>query len=201
MKLKMARNSLFAVLLRSRWWISLAIGLVLGLVAAALVPAGYRAAGLLSGAPFLVIAAMSAWQGRHRPSPAQLARATQAVSGMGWPAFAQALESAFQREGYTVQRRQGQGGDFELARQGRRTVVAARRWKSAHIGLEPLRALQAARLATRVATSAAGEVPDALFIGLGALSEPARELARVEGIAVWQAPELARQLRGLLPGG
>lgn len=110
---------------------------------------------------------------------------------MHGPAFAQALEAAFKRDGFTVQRTQGAAGDFDIERNGRRTVVAARRWKSAHTGLEPLRALQAAR--------ASSEAPDALFIGLGALSEPARKLAAAERIAVWQAPELAQKLRGLLP--
>ena len=191
MKFKMAPNSLFAILLRSRWWISLSIGLVLVGVASALLPAAYRAVGAVSGLPFIVIAAMAAWRGRDQPSAAQIERTTQALGTMNWPAFAQALEAAFKRDGFTVQRTQGAAGDFDIERNGRRTVVAARRWKSAHTGLEPLRALQAAR--------ASSEAPDALFIGLGALSEPARKLAAAERIAVWQAPELAQKLRGLLP--
>ena len=43
-----------------------------------------------------------------------------------------------------VQRGSGAVVDFELVRQGRRTLVSARRWKSARIGLEALRALHAA---------------------------------------------------------
>jgi restriction system protein len=70
-------------------------------------------------------------------------------------------------------------------------LVAARRWKSAHLGLEPLRALQTAREAS--------EAADALVIALGELSAPARQLAAAERVAVWQADELAQKLRGLLP--
>ena len=70
-------------------------------------------------------------------------------------------------------------------------LVAARRWKSAHVGLEPVRALQLARETT--------EAPDALVIALGVLSEPARQLVSAERVAVWQAAELAQKLRGLLP--
>lgn len=191
MRFKPARNSLFGVLLRTHWWISLAIGAVLGLVAAALVPDGYRGAGLFAGAPFFVISVMAAWRARYQPSPAELARCTQALGAMGWAAFAKALEAAFQRDGYTVARRPGQACDFELERRGQRTLVAARRWKSAHCGLQPLQDLQAARVAA--------DAPAALFIGLGTLSEPARALAAAEGITLWQAPELTRQLRGLLP--
>ena len=193
MKLKMAPNSLFAILLRSPWWISLAIGVGLGGVAAAVLPDAYRAVGALSGFPFVVIAALAAWRGRGKPSSAQIKQATQALGEMNWPAFAQALEAAFKRDGFTVQRAKGTAVDFEIERNGRRMVVAARRWKSAHTGFEPLRALQAAREDT--------DAPDALFIGLGELSEPASKLAAGKSISVWQAPELAQKLRGLLPLG
>ena len=68
-------------------------------------------------------------------------------------------------------------------------LVSARRWKSAQTGLEPLRALQAAREAS--------EAPDAMFIGLGPISDSARPFAAEHRIAIWQAAELAHALRGL----
>ena len=191
MKLKMAPNSLFAVLLRSPWRISLAIAVVLGGVAMALLPQAYRGVGAVSGFPFLVIAVMAAWRGRDKPSPALIEHSAKTLASMSWPAFATALEAAFKRDGFTVQRVEGGAFDFDIERAGRRMLVAARRWKSAHIGLEPLRALQAARLAA--------EAPDALLITLGDLSEPATKLLALERIAVWRAPELAQKLRGLLP--
>ena len=191
MKFKMAPNSLFAVLLRSPWWISLAIGVVLGGVAMAVLPVAYRAVGAVSGFPFIVIAAMAAWRGRDKPSAALIEHSAKALAAMGWPAFANALEAAFKRDGFTVQRVEGKAYDFDIERAGRRMLVAARRWKSAHSGLEPLRALQAAREAS--------EAPDALLIALGELSEPAAKLAAAQRIAVWRAPELAQKLRGLLP--
>lgn len=191
MKFKMAPNSLFAVLLRSPWWISLAIGVVLGGVAMALLPVAYRGVGAVSGFPFIVIAAMAAWRGRDKPSPALVEQSAQAIAAMAWPAFAKALEAAFQRDGFAVLRVEGQAYDFDIERSGRRMLVAARRWKSAHVGLEPVRALQLARETT--------EAPDALVIALGVLSEPARQLVAAERVAVWQAAELAQKLRGLLP--
>ncbi len=191
MKYQMAPNSLFAVLLRSPWWISLSIGIALGGVAVALLPQAYGVAGALSGFPFIVIAAMAAWRGRGKPSPALIEHSAKAVAAMSWPVFANTLEAAFKRDGFTVQRAEGRAYDFDIERAGRRMVVAARRWKSAHTGLEPLRALQAAREAS--------EAPDALVIALGELTEPARQLAAGERIAVWRAPELAQKLRGLLP--
>lgn len=191
MKFKMAENSLFAVLLRSPWWISVAIAAVLALLAAALLPAEFRAVGAVSALPFAVIGAMAARRQWRLPSAAQAAQTLQAVGRMAWPEFAQTLEQAFRRQGYAVERGRGAAVDFELQRQGRRTLVCAKRWKSARVGLEPLRALQAAREAV--------DVSDALFIGLGELTDNARPYAAQHGITVWQAADLAQALHAPKP--
>ena len=68
MKLKMAPNSLFAILLRSPWWISVAIAVAMGLVGAALLPEGFRLIGVLSGLPFGVIGAVGAHLARANSS-------------------------------------------------------------------------------------------------------------------------------------
>ena len=189
MKFQMAKNSLFAVLLRSPWWVSAVIALLLGMLGMALLPERFRIAGALSGLPFAVIAVMALRRQWGLPSAARIADTQQAVSRMSWPAFALLLEQAFQRDGYTVQRGTADAIDFELERQGRHTLVCARRWKSARTGLEALRALQAAR--------AAADAADALYIALGEVSDNARPYAAEHGITVWQAPQLAHALRGL----
>ena len=185
----MAKNSLFATLLRSPWWVSLAIAAVLALLAGALLPSDYRAAGALSTLPFVVIALLAARRQWHLPSAARVTETVEAVGTMAWPAFADLLETAFRRDGYRVQRGTASAVDFELERQGRKMLVCARRWKSARTGLDPLRSLQAAR--------DAHGAPDALYIGLGELTDTARPFAAEHRISVWQAAELAHALRGL----
>ena len=187
----MAPNSLFAILLRSPWWISLGIALLLALLSFALLPEQYRVVGALSGFPFVVVAAIALRRQWHRPSAAHIAQTQQALSVMAWPAFAQLLEQAFRRDGYSVQRSKSAAVDFELERQGRRMLVCARRWKSARTGLEALRALQAERDAS--------DAPDALYIGLGELTDNARPYASANRITLWQAADLAHVLRGLQP--
>jgi restriction system protein len=189
MKLKMAENSLFAILLRSPWWISIGICLALGAVGVALLPERFRVVGALSGLPFGVIGVVAAMRQRHLPSAARVDETRQAVAAMSWPAFAALLAQAFEREGYTVQRATGGAYDFELQRQGRRTLVAAKRWKSARTGLEALRVLQAAR--------EAADVSDAIVVSLGDLTDTAGPYAKQHAITVWQAPEIAKALRGL----
>lgn len=189
MKLQMAKNSLFAILLRSPWWVSLAIAAVLALLAGALLPAGYRLAGALSGLPFVVIGALAARRQWRLPSAARVSEAEAALATMSWPAFSALLEQAFARDGWQVRRGSTAAVDFELERQGRTMLVSARRWKSARTGLDALRALQAAR--------EAAEAPDALHIGLAPLTDPARAFAAEHRIAIWRAAELAQALRGL----
>jgi restriction system protein len=183
----MAENSLFAILLRQRWWVSASIALALGLAGAALLPPEWRVVGSMSGFPFAVIAAIAAWRQRHTPSEGRIAQVDAAVRAMAWPAFADLLEQGFRRDGHEVRRTSG-GADFELVRKGQTLLVSARRWKSARTGLEPLRELQAAREKAGAA---------ALCIGLGEISEPAATFAAEHRIAFWQAAELAESLRGL----
>ncbi|MFO1327389.1 MAG: restriction endonuclease [Rubrivivax sp.] len=185
--IRMHRNSLFAVLLRKPWWLSVLIGLGIGLAAAALAPADWRGVALMTGLPFLVVGGIALVRGRGRPDAAEVERTAQAARALGWPAFAEQLHEAFARDGWAVQRVEAPSHDFVLERGGRRMLVAARRWKSAHLGLEPLRALQAARQAQ--------DVSDALCIALGGPSAPARRYADEQRIALWQAAELAQALR------
>ena len=192
MKIQMAKNSLFAVLLRSAWWVSASIAAALVLLSLALLPAEYRVVGALSATPFVVIAALAARRQWRLPSEASVQQAQQVVSAMAWPPFAEVLEQAFRRDGYTVHRGTTPEFDFELDRQGRKMLVCARRWKTARTGLESLRALQAARERLGAA--------DALHIGLGELTDNARPFAAEHRIAIWRAAELAQALRGLLPG-
>jgi restriction system protein len=189
LKLKMAKNSLFAVLLRSPWWVSALVALVLTLLSVALLPAEYRAVGVVSGLPFVVIAAIAARRQWELPSAARVAETGQAVAAMDWPTFSHLLEQAFRRDGFEVQRSQSEAYDFELSKDGKRMLVCARRWKAARTGLEALRALQAARTAA--------DVSSALYIGLGSVSENGLPFAAKQQITIWRLDELAFALRGL----
>jgi restriction system protein len=191
LKFQMAKDSLFAILLRSPWWASFGIAAALALLAWVLLPNAYRIAGALSCFPFVIIGAMAAWRQAKLPSAARIEQTHKAVAAMAWPAFADLLEQAFRRDGYAVQRGATAPVDFVLERQNRRMLVSARRWKSARTGLETLRALQAAREASD------DMLTDALHIGLGELTDNARPFAAEHRIAIWQAAEVAHALRGL----
>ena len=140
MKLTLSENSLFAILLRSRWWVSLLVALGAFVVVRLFLDAGYA---IFAALPFIVIAVAALWRQRGVPSGARLDAAIDTLRAMTWEEFARALEQGYRREGYIVKRVEG-AADFELERAGRLSLVAAKRWKASRTGVEPLKELVAA---------------------------------------------------------
>jgi restriction system protein len=185
-KFRMAENSLFAILLRSSWWISFGIAaFVIGLSLVALPPqyAIYGAAGL---APFLVIAAIVGVRTLRAPSAARVAATEQAVRAMSWGDFSAALEEAFRQDGFTVTRRSSGEVDFEMSKGWKRVLVSAKRWKVARTGVEPLRTVHAALESL--------EAHECLYVTVGEVTESAVKFAVDHRIRLVQGPELARLL-------
>lgn len=191
MKFKMSDKSLFAVLLRSPWWISfLAAGLV-AVVARLVLPDHMVAVGALAGFPFLVVGCIAAWRQFHAPSAAQVEATMQAVSAMSWREFSGVMEEGFRREGYLVQPLQGAAADLAVAKVGSHALVSCKRWKAAKPGVEPLRELVAA-------VQAHDEAREAIYVTIGDLSSNAQQFAKENGIRVLQGPALAQLLKGIV---
>lgn len=140
MKWKMAENSLFAVLLRSPWWVSVLLASGVFFAMRFFLPWQYAIAG---GLPFWVLAVVVGWKQLRAPSAEKVAKRLEALRAMSWEEFSRALEASYRLQGFDVRRIDG-AADFELERATRLTLVAAKRWKAAVTGEEPLRALAAA---------------------------------------------------------
>jgi restriction system protein len=190
MKLKMAQNSLFAILLRSSWWWSFGIAVVIVLIARLALPAPYFAYGATGALPFVVIGCIAAWKQVRSPSAARVADTLSVIGTMSWNEFSAALESAFRRDGHTVTRLAGAAADFELVKAGRTALVSCKRWKVARTGIEPLRELHSFKQAR--------EAQQCIYATAGELTDNARKFAAGNGIQVWQGAELAQLLRGIV---
>ena len=196
MKLKMAPNSLFAILLRKPWWISIALVGVIALAARALVPQPYTAFGMMGGFPFLVIGIMAAWRQRHAPDPERMAQALQKAGAMSWRDFSAVIEQAFGRQGYAVTRlnadspgrsnAHGPAGaaDFRLEKRGQTTLLSCKRWKAANPGVEPLRDLAALREAQGA--------DQCVFISLSLPSDKAQRFATENRVQLICDADLAK---------
>lgn len=187
MKFKIAEKSLFAVLLRSPWWVSFLVVGVISLAAGALLPREYALVGALGTLPIFVVGCIAAWRQLRAPSPARVQEMLGAVNGMPWKTFCDALQAAWVRDGCTVERLSSGPADLRVTKAGQATLVAARRWKAATHGIDPLRELRAAMLAQ---SAAAG----VYVMSQGQLSDNARLFARDNGIAVLQGPDVAALL-------
>lgn len=178
MNFKIREKSVFAILLRSPWWISAGVAVVFASVAAALMPAPYVPFGVMSAAPFVVIAGMVLWRGRHAPDPQRVQAALAQAAAMPWRSFAAALDKAFTTQGYAVTLLSGDhvnsGADIRLEKNDQITLVAAKRWKAATHGTEPLRELAAAmdkQTAQRC-----------VYVSLGPVTDQATSFAKEQGI-------------------
>jgi restriction system protein len=188
MNLKMAPNSLFAILLRSPWWISIGISLLFVAVSRALLPHEYWIFGAMGGFPFLVIGLIALTKQLRRPGSRRVDEVLQAVRAMSWRDFSQALEEAFTRDGFSVRRVEG-AADLAVTRAGRTALVAARRWKAARHGEEALAALHAQMRAQ--------DASESIYIALGELSANAQRFASANGVKVMREEGLAQLLRGM----
>ncbi|MDE2416047.1 MAG: restriction endonuclease [Comamonadaceae bacterium] len=183
----MAPNSGFAILLRSPWWVSFAIAAAIVLLCGALLPAHLAPFAAVGALPVAVIGCIAAWRQWRAPSAARVQAALQEAGNMPWRAFADRLERAWRAEGQQVQRTDGRGSDLRIAKDGRVMLVAARRYKAASHGVEPLRELQAevqregARAGVYVALA-------------GTVSENARSFARDNGLVLLEGDALATLL-------
>lgn len=141
MKWKMSDRSLFAVLLRSPWWISMVLAAALAMAASALLPEAYKSVGALSCFPFVVVGVIAAWRQRANLSPEQAQALQSELAAMNWRAFSQLLQQAYALQGYEVSAVPNSVMDLKLTRQGQTTVVCAKRWKAAAWGQESLQTL------------------------------------------------------------
>lgn len=190
MKLKMAKNSLFAILLRSPWWISFVVVLVFALGSSALLPPQYVVFGLMGAIPFFVIGVIAAYRQFRAPSQKHVEQTLQQAAAMPWRAFSEALEQAFTAQGYQVSRINNAAADLELRKAGQTTLVAAKRWKAGSHGVEPLRALDRERQSQ--------DASHCVYVTLTALNDTSRRFAEKQKIELVHDQALV-QLLGKRP--
>ena len=183
MKLTMAKNSLFAVLLRSPWWISFAILAGIMLASRAWLPEPYVPFGMMGGLPFLVIGTLAAWRQSRAPNSKSVSEVLTRAGALSWGDFSNALEQGFGRKGYTVTRLANGAADMQLSRDGAITLVGCKRWKAANHGVDALRDLSTVRQALAA--------EHCLYISLADVSQKARQYAKEQGITLMGSEELA----------
>jgi restriction system protein len=174
-----AKRSLFAILSRSPWWLSVLIAAGVFMAVRQFMP-DYAA--LASTLPFLAIAGYAGWRQMRAPSAERGADSLAALRALPWRVFAARIEEAFRRDGHAVAALAGSAADYELRKSGRVALLGCKRWKVAQTGVEPLRELLQAKQAAN-----AGEC---IYVTAGELSPNARQFAAQNGIRLLCEAEL-----------
>lgn len=183
----MNKNSIFAMLLRSPWWISAAIAVVIALIAAAVVPRQYVVYGIFTGMPFMVISVIALRRQWGKPSQARAAEILQTIRAMSWRDFSVEIENALKRDGFEVTRIDLPEADFSITSEGRTALVSCKRWKAASTGVEILRDLQKAREAKAA--------HDCFYITSGDFTQNAMQFAVDNKMRLVHGEGLAKLLR------
>ena len=181
--MKMHENSLFAILLRSRWWVSILVAAGIFALARIWFPPGLA---MFAALPFLAIGLYAAFQQLKRPGAKRIAATLERARALPWEGFCAALEEGFKRDGFTATTPEA-GADLVLQRDGLKTLVACKRWKAMRTGIEPLREFDAA---TRERGAHAR-----VYLTVGEVTDNARAFAEEKKIRLLNEEDLARLLR------
>jgi restriction system protein len=174
------KDTLFAILARAPWWISVAVGAALFATTRLFLP---DIAAVASALPFLGIACYAGWRNVRAPSATNITETLGKIRGMPWENFSAIISEAFRRDGYTVTEVFKGAVDLQLAKGARVTLVSCKRWKVAQTGIGPLRELQEAKDAQDAA--------DCIYVAAGNFTANARTFATEKSIRLLSDAPLA----------
>ena len=176
-----APNSLFAILVRSPFWVSLLLAIGTYFVAQHFVPPLFAIATTL---PWLGTSAFAGWRQFKTPSPTRVAKTLEQLGAMTWPQFSAVMSEIFRSEGYSVSAKDDGVVSLVLEKTGYTTLAACRRWKVSETGIVPLRELADA--------AAARGARDCIYVTTGIFTATAQAFARQQKLRLLQGTELAQ---------
>jgi len=175
-----SKESLFAVLSRQPWWLSVVVAAALFGSAQVFLPAMISAA---IAAPFLGIACYAGWRQLRAPGASDVAATLARIRNMPWENFSAVISEAYRRDGYAVTEVFKGAVDLKLDKAGRITIVSCKRWKVAQAGIGPLRDLVEAKNAQDAA--------ECVYVAAGDITANAREFATQKSIRLLHGAALA----------
>lgn len=175
-----SKESLFQILSRQPWWVSVAVAAALFGIAQLALPK------LIAGAiaaPFLAIALYAAYKQLRAPSAANVGDRLSRIRSMPWENFSTVIAEAFRRDGYSVSEIHKDPVDLKLEKSGRSAIVSCKRWKAAQTGIGPLRDLAQVKDAY--------EASECIYVAAGEFTANARDFAKQKSIRLVSDAALA----------
>ncbi len=177
----MPKETLFSILSRSPWWLSVMIAAVLFAGTRLLLP---DIVALFAALPFLALAGYAGWRQLRTPSVANVEETLGKLRAMSWENFSAVIGEAFRRDGYAITEIPGSAADLELRKNGRVSIACCKRWKVAQTGVGPLRELQQAMQARNA--------DECIYVAAGDFTANARAFATEKAIRLLNGAELVR---------
>jgi restriction system protein len=174
-----SQTTLFQLLARQPWWITVLVAFGMFWLAYAV----YPPVAPFFALPFTVLAIYIGFQQWRSGVPSNPSERLEALRNMSWENFSAAVTESYRRQGYAVTPARAQGYDFTLAKDGRVTLLQCRRWKVNQVGADPVREL--ARAVDRE------QAYRGICLATGEFSLPARKIAAAEPVALVSGTELA----------
>jgi restriction system protein len=182
MAFKMAKGSLFAVLLRSPWWYSVLIGLFFIAASLPIANGKYVILGITAALPFFGIAGYAAYKQSKLPSQKRVFEVAEQARKMRASEITDKIANRYVESGYESKMFKGNAADLELTRGHRIVLLSSKRFKVGNTGVDPLKQL--------VAAGETAEATGYLYVALGEISAAARTYASQNNIELIQANEL-----------
>jgi hypothetical protein len=177
------QTTLFQVLARQPWWITILVAFGMFWLAYAV----YPPVAPFFALPFVVLGLYIGFKQWRSGVPSDPSARLETLRNMSWEDFSAAVCDAYRRQGYAVTPSREQGYDFTLAKDSRVILLQCRRWKVNQVGAEPVREL--ARAVDRA------QAYRGICLATGAFSVPARRIAAAEPIALVSGSELVMLVR------
>ena len=174
----MAQETLFSILARQPWWVTLLVGFGVFALARQV----FEPIAPFMALPFVVLAIYIGYKQWRGGSHVDAGERLTALRAMAWDEFSGVVTEAYRREGYAVALSTAAGYDFTLTKNGRLTLLQCRRWKVNQVGAGPVRELASA--------VDGGDAYNGICIAGGDFSAPARELAKHEPVTLVSGGEL-----------
>ncbi|HEV7823149.1 MAG TPA: restriction endonuclease [Burkholderiales bacterium] len=175
-----SKESLFAVLSRQPWWLSVLVaGALFG--SAQLFLPGMIAAAI--AIPFVGIAFYAGWRQLRAPGATDVEALLARIRNMPWENFSAVISEAYRRDGYAVSEVHKGAIDLKLDKAGRVAIVSCKRWKAAQTGVGPLRDLLEAKDAQDAA--------ECIYVAAGDFTSNARDFAKQKSIRLLHGAALA----------
>lgn len=174
-----AKESLFQILLRQPWWVTLIVAFLVFALAHVI----YEPIAPFMAAPFVILCGIIAFKQWRGSAPMDMHERLAALREMDWEEFSALITGIYRKRGYAVHPAGGGGYDFRLTKEGRVALLQCRRWKVNQVGVGPLREL--AKAVEREDASLG------ICIAAGDFSAPAKALRATEPLTLIGGPELA----------